>query len=99
MVKVAVSKNDKRAKAGNSQINLSAISPKSGGIIIMPVLQATIQNPTIDGETSAPKLLGVACIRLGKVGPIPKPTRTIKIPLTIGGTGVNKPTSATPITV
>ena len=82
---------------GNSPTEiLSAKIPNTGGIIKMPILQAVICELIMDCERSLPKCTGVICVRLGKVGPFPKPTRKSAPPFTIAGSGQNSKTIATP---
>ena len=75
---------------------LSAKIPNTGGIIKMPKLQAVICELIMDCERSLPKCTGVICVRLGKVGPFPKPTKNKATPFTIAGSGANNKAIATP---
>ena len=58
-----------------------AKKPKIGGIINIPKLQNAICKPIIDCETSLPNLCGVRYVKLGKVGPLPKPIKNKEIAL------------------
>lgn len=74
-----------------------AISPNSGGIIIIPVFAAAICTPTTDCDTSAPKFFGVRCIMFGNIGALPSPIKNSIAAAAAGGIG--KISAAAPVKV
>ena len=68
-------------------LNCSAKKPNSAGATKMPKLQVAICEPMIDCETSLPKLIGVINVKLGKVGPLPKPIMKSATAFIITGIG------------
>ena len=96
MVNKTIGKKRTVKTTGNSFIEIrSAKIPNTGGISKIPKLQTAICVPRIDGDKSLPKYIGVKYARLGKDGPLPKPTKNNPTPFTIGGRGRNNSNMAT----